>query len=154
MSSIHDLDTPALLVDADKLERNIHYAAEVARAGGKRLRPHTKTHKTAEIARLQIAAGATGLTVAKLGEAEVFADAGLTHSRGLFPRPSSVAVRVAPASCRLRKNAGRMLALLSADYFRNIGSSALPELRIYARRSFTSFSFSELIRPGGIIEVA
>ena len=77
MTSIHDLDTPALLVDADKLERNIQYAAEIARAGGKRFRPHTKTHKTAEIARMQLAAGATGLTVAKLGEAEVFADAGM-----------------------------------------------------------------------------
>ncbi len=76
MTSVHDLDTPALLVDADLLERNIQYAAEIADAGGKRFRPHTKTHKTAEIARMQIAAGATGLTVAKLGEAEVFADAG------------------------------------------------------------------------------
>lgn len=75
--TIYELDTPALLVDADKLERNIQYAAMIAHSGGKRFRPHIKTHKTAEIAGMQIAAGATGLTVAKLGEAEVFADAGL-----------------------------------------------------------------------------
>ncbi len=76
MSSIYDLDTPALLVDSDRMERNISDMAERVAAGGKTLRPHTKTHKTPEIARMQIAAGATGLTVAKLGEAEVLAYAG------------------------------------------------------------------------------
>lgn len=72
----YDLDTPALLVDLDRLERNIVRMAETARKGAKSLRPHTKTHKTPEIARMQVAFGASGLTVAKLGEAEVFADAG------------------------------------------------------------------------------
>ena len=75
--NIYDLDTPTLLVDLDVLERNIANMADLARAGGKHLRPHTKTHKTPEIARMQLAAGARGLTVAKLGEAEVFADSGL-----------------------------------------------------------------------------
>ncbi len=75
--NIYDLDTPTLLVDLDILERNISAMANVARLGGKLLRPHTKTHKTPEIARMQLAAGAHGLTVAKLGEAKVFADAGL-----------------------------------------------------------------------------
>ena len=76
MSSIYDLDTPALLVDSDRLERNIAEMAARVAAGGKALRPHTKTHKTPEIARMQLAAGAAGLTVAKLGEAEVMAYAG------------------------------------------------------------------------------
>ncbi len=76
MSSIYDLDTPALLVDSDRLERNIAEMAERVSTGGKALRPHTKTHKTPEIARMQMAAGASGLTVAKLGEAEVLAYAG------------------------------------------------------------------------------
>jgi D-serine deaminase-like pyridoxal phosphate-dependent protein len=75
--TIFDLDTPALLVDLDILERNLAAMAGLVKAGGKLLRPHTKTHKTPEIARMQIAAGARGLTVAKLGEAEVLADAGL-----------------------------------------------------------------------------
>ena len=74
--NLYDLDTPALIVDLDRLEQNIARAAEIARRGGKALRPHTKTHKTPEIAALQVRAGASGLTVAKLGEAEVFADAG------------------------------------------------------------------------------
>jgi len=75
--TILDLDTPVLLVDLDILDRNIARMAAVASAGGKGLRPHTKTHKTPEIARMQVAAGARGLTVAKLGEAEVLTDAGL-----------------------------------------------------------------------------
>src|SRR5689334_8324932 len=74
--NIYDLDTPALLADLDILERNIERMAEVARSGGKLLRPHTKTHKTPEIARMQVQAGDGGLTVAKLGEAEALADAG------------------------------------------------------------------------------
>ncbi|HZT43510.1 MAG TPA: alanine racemase [Chthonomonadaceae bacterium] len=76
MSNIYDLDTPALLVDLDRLERNIAEMAQIVQGGGKALRPHTKTHKTPEIARMQANAGAQGLTVAKLGEAEVMADAG------------------------------------------------------------------------------
>lgn len=76
MRNIYDLDTPTLLVDLDRMERNIATMAYTIRSGGKKQRPHTKTHKTPEIARLQIEAGATGLTVAKLGEAEVMVDAG------------------------------------------------------------------------------
>jgi len=73
-----DLDTPALLVDLDRLERNISGMASLAGRAGKRLRPHAKTHKSPDIARMQLEAGAAGLTVAKLGEAEAFADAGVT----------------------------------------------------------------------------
>ena len=79
--SIYDLDTPALLVNLETLERNITRMQAVANGGDKRLRPHVKTHKTLEIARLQQDAGAVGLTVAKVSEAEVFADAGF---RDLF----------------------------------------------------------------------
>jgi len=74
--NIHDLDTPALVVDLDRLERNIARMADLVREGGKRLRPHVKTHKTPEVGRMQLAAGASGITVAKPGEAEAFADAG------------------------------------------------------------------------------
>lgn len=74
----HALDTPALLVERERLEANIRNMAELTRCHGKMLRPHAKTHKTPEIARMQLAAGAVGLTVAKLGEAEVFAEAGCT----------------------------------------------------------------------------
>jgi len=66
-----DLDTPALYVDLDALERNIARMQQQCRAWGVGLRPHTKTHKIAEIAQMQLDAGAIGITVAKIGEAEV-----------------------------------------------------------------------------------
>jgi D-serine deaminase-like pyridoxal phosphate-dependent protein len=84
-SSIEDLSTPAVLVDLDVLERNIARMAARAREAGVRLRPHAKTHKCPEIARLQRAAGAWGLSVAKVGEAEVFADAGFEDLFVAFP---------------------------------------------------------------------
>lgn len=71
-------DTPALLVDLDRLERNLAEMAEVARRSGVDLRPHFKTHKSIAIARRQLAAGAVGLTVAKLDEAAILVDAGIT----------------------------------------------------------------------------
>ncbi len=77
MTNIYDLDTPALLADLDRVEQNVQEMALLAREGGKALRPHAKTHKTPEIARIQIEAGSTGITVAKLGEAEVMAAAGI-----------------------------------------------------------------------------
>jgi D-serine deaminase-like pyridoxal phosphate-dependent protein len=73
-------DTPALLVDLDRLESNIARMAGVARANGIGLRPHFKTHKSAVIARRQMAAGAIGVTVAKLDEAEVLSTPASTTS--------------------------------------------------------------------------
>jgi D-serine deaminase-like pyridoxal phosphate-dependent protein len=66
-----DLDTPALYVDLDVLQRNIARMQEQCRAWGVALRPHVKTHKIPEIAQMQLDAGAIGITVAKVGEAEV-----------------------------------------------------------------------------------
>jgi D-serine deaminase-like pyridoxal phosphate-dependent protein len=74
--SIGDLETPTVLVDLDVLERNVARMAQAVRDHRVRLRPHAKTHKVIEVGRLQIAAGASGLTLAKPGEAEVFAAAG------------------------------------------------------------------------------
>jgi 3-hydroxy-D-aspartate aldolase len=71
------LDTPALLIDRDALERNIVAMAMHARAVGVNLRPHAKTHKSARIADMQVAAGALGICCATLGEAEVMVAAGL-----------------------------------------------------------------------------
>ena len=71
------LPTPALVVDRAALERNISAMAATARAAGLALRPHAKTHKCAEIARLQLAAGALGVGCATLAEAEALAAAGI-----------------------------------------------------------------------------
>src|SRR4029450_9894430 len=72
-----DIPTPALLLDLDRFERNIRRMAAHARAAGKNLRPHAKTHRCPEIARRQVRAGGRGLVCAKLGEAEVMARAGV-----------------------------------------------------------------------------
>ncbi len=71
------LDTPALLVDLDVMEANIARITEVCRAHKVNWRPHMKGHKTPEIALKQIAAGAIGVTCAKVSEAEVMAGAGI-----------------------------------------------------------------------------
>ncbi|HET6228473.1 MAG TPA: D-TA family PLP-dependent enzyme [Longimicrobiaceae bacterium] len=70
-----DLETPAALVDVDRMGANLRRAAEYCRAHGLAWRPHAKTHKTAAIAAEQVAAGAVGVTVATLREAEVMATA-------------------------------------------------------------------------------
>ena len=76
--SRRDLNTPVLVLDLDALDRNIARMAELARAKGVRLRPHAKTHKSVDIARRQVAAGAVGLCCAKLGEAEALAAGGIS----------------------------------------------------------------------------
>ncbi len=80
-----DLDTPSLLIHLDTLERNVDDMQDVARTAGVRLRPHTKTHKCPDIARMQLDAGAVGITVAKLGEAEVMVDAGIDDVLIAYP---------------------------------------------------------------------
>ena len=74
-----ELATPALLLDLDRFERNIQKMAAHVKASGKKLRPHAKTHKCPEIAHRQIAAGAVGVSVAKVGEAEAMAAAGVRN---------------------------------------------------------------------------
>ncbi len=73
----HDLPTPALLVDLDLMEANIERMSRFVREASLGLRPHVKTHKCPQIARLQVRAGATGVCTAHLGEAEAMADAGI-----------------------------------------------------------------------------
>ena len=80
-----DIPTPAVLVESSKLARNIARMQQAVAAGGKSLRPHNKTHKSPVIARMQLDAGAVGICCAKLGEAEVFADAGITDIRLPYP---------------------------------------------------------------------
>ncbi len=80
-----ELSTPALTVDLDVLERNLDRIAELCRRQGVGLRPHTKTHKTLEVARMQLERGAVGLTVAKVGEAEVMVGGGLDDILVAFP---------------------------------------------------------------------
>jgi D-serine deaminase-like pyridoxal phosphate-dependent protein len=104
-----ELETPALLIDLDALAANLAEMAEVAGRAGVGLRPHTKTHKSPEIARMQLDAGAAGITCAKLGEAEVMADAGLDDILIAFPLVGEQKLR------RLRDLLGRARVRVSLD---------------------------------------
>src|SRR5690606_985867 len=72
-----DIDTPALCVDLDKLEQNITRMQASVKTFGLATRPHAKTHKSAAIATMQLAAGAIGICAAKLSEAEALAAQGV-----------------------------------------------------------------------------
>ena len=74
-----DLDSPALCVDLDKMERNIKQAQASLKASGLAARPHAKTHKCPAIAKMQVAAGAIGICTAKLGESEVMLENGIVN---------------------------------------------------------------------------
>ena len=74
---VGDIETPALVIDLDAMERNIARMADFARSRRLRLRPHAKTHKCATLAKRQIDAGAVGVCVQKVSEAEALAAAGV-----------------------------------------------------------------------------
>jgi D-serine deaminase-like pyridoxal phosphate-dependent protein len=82
---VSELETPAVVVDLDILEQNLSRMANYCREHQLRLRPHTKTHKIPELAKRQLASGASGITVAKIGEAEVMLDAGITDILIAYP---------------------------------------------------------------------
>ena len=82
---IRAIETPALLLDLDVVERNLERMAARAKQLGVQLRPHAKTHKCPELGKRQLAHGAVGLTVATLAEAEAFADAGVQDLTWAFP---------------------------------------------------------------------
>lgn len=104
-----ELDTPALIIDWDIMQRNINAMQQVADDAGVKLRPHTKTHKTPLIAQLQEKAGAKGITVAKLGEAEVMEQDGLNNILVAFP------LQGAPKMERMLKLAERNNLIVSLD---------------------------------------
>lgn len=82
---ISDLDTPALLIDLEVMERNLRAADAQARGHGCRMRPHMKTHKMPEIGRMQVEYGAVGLCCAKVGEMEVMAGGGIDDLMLCYP---------------------------------------------------------------------
>src|ERR671917_1018881 len=90
-----DLDTPALVVDAQKVDQNILGMADVAESRGILLRPHVKTHKIPSLARRQTEAGAAGITVATVSEAEVMADGGLEDIFVAYPLVTEAKIRQA-----------------------------------------------------------
>jgi D-serine deaminase-like pyridoxal phosphate-dependent protein len=85
MTDLRDVETPALLLHLDAVERNLAFMAGRAKQLGVALRPHAKTHKCVELARRQLGHAAVGLTVATLVEAETFARAGMRDLTWAFP---------------------------------------------------------------------
>jgi len=92
--TVNSLRTPAVLIDRRTLLHNIDRMQTATDARGIRLRPHAKTHKSPVVAKWQIDRGAIGICCAKLGEAEVFADAGVSDIRLPYPINPSNADRV------------------------------------------------------------
>ncbi|HEU5132103.1 MAG TPA: alanine racemase, partial [Pyrinomonadaceae bacterium] len=121
---IADLDTPAVIVDLDIMDRNLSRVADYCREHQLLLRPHTKTHKIPELAKRQIASGATGITVAKISEAEVMLDAGITDILIAYPivGPTKTA-RLA----RLAEQATITVSLDSEEVARGLSEAATRE---------------------------
>src|SRR5688500_13051353 len=99
--------TPYLLIDGPKMERNIQKMAHVARENGVALRPHVKTHKIPGIARQQLEAGASGITVAKPSEAEVMAEGGIEDIFIAYPLVTEAKIRQARSEERRVGKEGR-----------------------------------------------
>ena len=106
---IDDIDTPAVLIDLDIVDRNLRAAQDYADAHGFALRPHVKTHKLPRFALAQMALGAVGITAQKLGEAEAMADCGITDI--FLPYNILGAGKLA----RLKALAGRVKLSVTAD---------------------------------------
>jgi D-serine deaminase-like pyridoxal phosphate-dependent protein len=104
------IDTPALVIDLDRVDAAIERMAAIMAERGIALRPHAKTHKSIEVGRRQLAAGAAGLTVGTIGEAEVFADAGLDDLFIAYP-----IVAIGPKAVRLRSIARRARLRVGID---------------------------------------
>ena len=112
IGALDSLPTPVVALDLAQVEANIRAMQTACTQRGVALWPHIKTHKMVEIARRQLAAGAAGLTCAKLGEAEAMLPSGV---RRIFVAHSLVDPRQAPRLRRLRENLDElMLAVTSA----------------------------------------
>ncbi len=107
------LNTPVLVLDLDSLDRNIATMASLAREHGVALRPHAKTHKSADIGKRQIAAGAVGLCCAKIGEAEVMADAGIDGI--LITSPVAAPAAIVRLAALAKRAAGLMATVDSPE---------------------------------------
>ena len=104
------IDTPALVVDLDRMDAAIVRMADAMSERAVALRPHAKTHKSIEVGRRQVGAGAAGLTVGTVGEAEVFADGGLDDLFIAYPM-----VPAGPKAERLREVARRARLRVGID---------------------------------------
>ena len=119
-SSHTDLDTPALCVDLDRMEANIGHMVDCCHQQKIDWRPHSKCHKSPAIARKLVAAGAIGVTCAKVGEAEVMAAAGVTD---LLIANQIVGAQKVARLVELRRIADPIICIDHLDQARPIGDA-------------------------------
>lgn len=123
-------ETPCLLVDLDKMALNIKRMTETAKKNGVALRPHSKTHKIPEIAAMQIEAGAAGINVAKVSEAEVMADGGIKDIFIAYPVIGESKIkRVLELNKRIRLIAG-VDSMVGAKMLSEAAGSAGQEVEV------------------------
>ncbi len=108
-NSIHLLDTPSLLLNLNVLEKNLDQISGIAKKNQIKWRPHFKTHKSIQIAKMQMERGACGITVAKLEEAEIMAEAGVDNILIAYPLSSKQKLE------RLRKLTNTAHVIISID---------------------------------------
>lgn len=118
---VEELDTPCLVLDLGRLDANIERMAQLVAAAGVALRPHAKTHKLIPVARRQLAAGAAGLTVAKLGEAELLAEHDIDDLLIAYPVWGAAKWE---RLCRLARRAEIRVAADSFPVFEGISDAA------------------------------
>lgn len=126
-----ELDTPTLLVDLDVAEANMKRMAEATKARGIALRPHIKTHKSAYFAHRQLAHGAVGIAVAKIGEAEVMADAGVTDILLAYPPIGPIKLRRLAAVMDRAKVVVSIDSVEAAQGLSELGRKLNREIQVY-----------------------
>ncbi len=119
--NITDLDTPAVIVDLKIMQANLKRMAQYCRQYGLSLRPHTKTHKIPELARMQLSLGAHGITVAKLGEAEIMHAAGIDDILIAYPICGAIKLK---RLAQLAQTAGITVAFDSLEVAQGLSSAA------------------------------
>jgi D-serine deaminase-like pyridoxal phosphate-dependent protein len=129
---VSEIETPALVVDLDRMDRNLARVAGYAKQHGLRLRPHTKTHKSVRIGRRQLESGAAGLTVAKVSEAEVMVEASPSDLLVAFPIVGRAKLERLMAVARRTRVTVALDSLIAASQLSGAALAAKVEIGVLA----------------------
>ncbi|WP_078549974.1 alanine racemase [Litchfieldia alkalitelluris] len=131
---IYELDSPSLLIDELKLNKNIEEMSSYAMENKVNLRPHIKTHKSIDIAKKQLQSGAVGITVAKISEAEVMASGGITDILVAYPISANQKI-------------GRVIRLLSKGIHLKVAVDSIEQLKCLQKQlEHTSYTLEVWIK--------
>jgi len=151
---VEELETPVLVVDLDIMERNLSTMMSILEGSNLKLRPHLKTAKSPALAQIMIQAGAVGVCCAKLSEAEVMANAGITDilltsevaGFGKFERLVALAARL-PEFKAVVDNSAAVESIAEVAQERGVTVKLMIELDVHTGRSGQ-------VTPGGVLELA